>query len=439
MAHQAKLGLALAAILILSTATITATAQAAPEFLATEAQEAESTEEEAPVHATLDATTVEAEPIKFTLGSFSVTCAKATATATLEAPSSTTTLSPSFGECKMVILGVSFAAEVSPGSCGFVIHATEEIEADVFKANTDISCPGEGKIQITIKNLAQTKTKCVVHVPPQSGLNTTKIKDMTEASPANITVAHEIEGASATVTNGEENCWITPGNYNTGKLTGNTTVTATNGGEVPPLRMVDTFHFADEEEEVAFIATQYSGQEFGFDLGKVKCGQIWLEGDHEFPGKTSPELAGREPSGEKPYQACTFNKEETEVDLWACRFRITALRVEAGQYEAGTYIEQCVPKRTIEVITPNCTIKIPEQMGYKKEGLRTVTLTNVGTGTSREVIAQFNVKGMKYEEEGGGCKQAGQLTSNGTYSGSIRLTVAERAGPWFRGLWVEKT
>lgn len=66
-------------------------------------------------------------------------------------------------------------------------------------------------------------------------------------------------------------------------------------------------------------------------------------------------------------------------------------------------------------------------------------MTNVGTGKSREVLATFVISGMKYEEEGGGCKQAGKLTSNGTYSGTIRLTVGERTGPWFLGLWVEKT
>lgn len=434
------LGLAFAVILVISIAA-TSASQAAPEFQARQAVEAESEEEEAVVHATLDATQVEAEPIKFSLGVLSVTCATATATATLETASPTATFSPSFSKCKVVILGISYPTAISVGSCGFVLHATEEVEADTYKAHTDISCPGESKILITIKNPAETKTKCLIHVPPKTGLTTTKVKDMTEASPENITITGEVEGVVAVVTKGEEECLISPGTYTTGKITGNTTVTATGKGEVPPpkLRMVDKFHFADEEEEVTFIGTQNTNQEFGFDLGKVKCSQVWIEGNPQFLGKTSTELIGGEPTGGEPYEGCEFNKEKFEVDLQGCVFRIKALWIEAGQYHAGTYIEDCFVNKKIEVKSANCTITIPEQSGFKKEGLRNITLSNFGAGKNREVTANFSLSGMKYEEEGGGCKQAGKPTSNGTYSGTMRLTVGERTGPWFLGLWVEKT
>lgn len=417
------------------------TAQAAPEFEARKAVTAEGETEASPVHATLDASQVATEPIKLTLAGQSITCESAGGSATLPAPSSTLTLSPTFEKCKLVFFGISFPTEVKVGSCTYVHHAQEETEADVYKAKLDISCPTESKILITIKNTAGTKTKCLIHVPSQSGLSTVKVKDMTTAEPEDITLVDEVEGVKETVTNGEESCGlITPGEYTSGKMTGNTTVTTTGAGEVPPLRLVQRFHFATEEEATVFYGTESTNLEFGFDLGKVKCTQMLIENANlQFVGKTSPYVDGSEQGAGPPYEGCEINKEKVEVDLNVCWFRIAALRVEAGWYEAGTYIDDCFPGMRIELKAPNCTIFIPEQSGFKNEGLRRVTLTNVGTGKGQEVTATFAVSGMKYEEEGEGCKNPGKATANGTYTGTERLTVGERNGPFLLGLWVEKT
>jgi hypothetical protein len=430
------------AILALSV-VVAATAQAAPEFEALKAVEAEGEEEETSVHATLDATQVVAEPIKLSLNGLSITCESVTASATLSSPSSTLTLSPAFSKCKMVVLGITFPTEIKVNSCTNVLHAKEETAADTYKAQLGISCPAEGKILITIKNSAGTKSKCLVHVSPQTGLNSVKVKDMTEAEPEDITLIDEVEGIKTVVTNGEEACGlITPGEYSNGKISGTTTVTATGVGEVPPpnLGLAQKFHFAAEEEEALFAIAQNSNLEFGFDLGKVKCVQMVIENPaQQFVNKTSTFVEATEQGGGPPYENCEINKEKVEIDLNVCWFRIDVLRIDGPFYEAGTYIENCFPKMRIEIKAPNCTIYIPQQSGFKKEGLRTVTLTNVGAGKSREVTATFVVSGMKYEEEGEGCKQPGKATANGTYSGTERLTAAEQAGPFFRGLWVEKT
>ncbi len=442
--NSKKKALALIVIAVASLCAIgVATAQAAPEFEAREAVEPEGEAEASPVHATLDAAQVGTEPVKLTLAGQSITCEVATGSATLAAPSSTLTLSPTYGKCKVVFLGIPFPTEIKVGSCTYVHHAKEETEADVYKAQLDISCPTESKILITIKNTAGTKTKCLIHVPSQSGLSTVKVKNMTEAETEDVTLVDEVEGVKETVTNGEETCGlITPGEYTSGKMTGNTTVTATGKGEVPPpnLRMAQKFHFAAEEEEIAFFGTQNTNQEFGFDLGKVKCTQMLIENPSlQFVNNLSPDVEGTELGAGPSYEGCEINKEKVEINLNVCWFRIAALRVEAGWYEAGTYIENCFPKMRIEIKAPNCTIFIPQQSGFKKEGLRSVTLTNVGAGKNREVTATFVISGMKYEEEGEGCKQPGKATANGTYSGTERLTAAEPAGPFFRGLWVEKT
>jgi hypothetical protein len=429
------------AILALSV-VVAATAQAAPEFEARKAVEAEGEEEETSVHATLDATQVVAEPIKLSLNGLSITCESVTASATLSSPSSTLTLSPAFSKCKMVVLGITYPTEIKANSCTNVLHAKEETAADTYKAQLDISCPAEGKILITIKNSAGTKSKCLVHVSPQTGLNSVKVKDMTEAEPEDITLIDEVEGIKTVVTDGEEACGlITPGEYSNGKISGTTTVTATGVGEVPPpnLGLAQKFHFAAEEEKAEFYGTQSTVQEFGFDLGKVKCAQVWLTGTAEFPGGTTTELSGGERAGGLSYENCEFNKENFAVNMNFCQFRIKVLRIETAQFEASTYIELCFPNERIEIIGPNCTIFIPEQSGFKQEGLRGLTLSNDGAGKNREVTAKFWLAGIKYEEQGGGCKQNGKMTNNGTYSGTMRLTVAEESGPWFRGLWVDKT
>lgn len=421
---------------------VAATAQSAPEFEALKAVEAEGEEEETSVHATLDATQVVSEPVKLSLNSLPITCESVTASATLSTSSSTSTLSPAFSKCKMVVLGITYPTEVNVGSCTNVLHLKEETAAGTYKAQLDISCPAEGKILITIKNSAGTKSKCLVHISPQTGLSTVKVKDMTEAEPESITLIDEVEGIKSVVTNGEESCGlIAPGEYSNGKISGATTVTATGVGEVPPpnLKVAQKFHFAAEEEKGEFYGVQSTVQEFGFDLGKVKCAEVWLTGSAEFPGGTTTELTGTERAGGKSYESCEFNKENFEVDLNFCVFRIKVLKVETAEFEASTYIELCFPNERIEIKGPNCTIFIPEQSGFKQEGLRGITLSNDGTGKNREVTAKFFLAGIKYEEQGGGCKQNGKMTTNGTYSGTMRLTVAEESGPFFRGLWVEKT
>jgi hypothetical protein len=357
----------------------------------------------------------------------------------LETSSPTLSLAPSFASCKAVLL-ISFLAEVNVNGCSFVLHDLSETEADHFKSRFDIACPAGKEILLKIRLSAESKTRCVIHVPPQANLTTAQVLNMTAASPEDFTVKPEVENVKVVVEKGEESCLVAPGTYTTGKLTGNTTVTGTTGeGKVPPVKAVPKkFHFATEQEEVTYFGTQGAvAQEFGFDFGKVKCSQMLVEGNPQFLGKTELNLLGAEAAGGKPYEGCEDPKTKAtyEVDLNGCVLRMTALRIDNGRFEAGTTVEDCFVGEVIEIDSAACTYKIPEQSGVNKEGLRHITLANVGAGKSREVTATFSLTGMKYEEEGGACKQAAK--ANGTLTGQMRMLAGERTGMSFLGLWVE--
>jgi hypothetical protein len=395
-------------------------AQAEPVFEAVEIAESEEWNEEVPIHATLDASQVGAEPVKLTLvPGLPVTCESVTANATLATESPTATFSPSFAKCKVTSFGIAVPAEVKFGSCHYVVHAKEEVEEDLSTATADITCEGkEEKILITIKNTAGTKTKCLVHVPPQSGLSLVHLENMPEASPESFTLKNEVGSIEAQVTNGEEPCLIAPGTYKKATLTGNTTVTATGTGEVktPPAKVKSKKYDFEWEEANEILAIQDTGQQvFTFEVGQVKCNTVYMSR----PVVPASGFATAIFENPENMEECKFGALEAEVKFRECRYRFWAGLFEFNEFAGNTTIT-CPVNRFIEVITPQCTIKIFEQEGKNSEGLKRVTYVNQKPGARRELTVELHLREIKYEEEGegAGCNNETVLT-NGKYDGKL--------------------
>lgn len=434
MNHRIKIiGLALATVVALS--AWTATAQGEPGFETLEVVESEGAKEEVAVHSNVKATEVSGEPAKFSVGGVTISCPIATGTTTLASGStSTLTLSPSYGECKASLF---FPAEVSAGSCGFAIHGAEETEADTYSASTDLTCSGGGGFVITIRNMTKTKTKCIIDFPAQSNLKTIKLVDMTEAEPVDTTLTAELKEVTATVTKGEEECLAAPGTYKNGTFTARTTITAANLAETPPVKAefikYKKFHFSMEEETMAIEGRQDTAQEWGFDLGKAKCKEVFMEQK----SVTSKETIMLEFKGGEFFANCEFGGNEIEVLFNGCTYRWVAKAIEFGEFRGRTFIV-CPPGKTMEVKTANCDVIIPEQDGVKHEGLSSVVFRDVGAGANREVTAELNMKALNYEEQGEGCKSGG-IKTNGTFTGSVLFNGREKNGLNRRGIWISKT
>jgi hypothetical protein len=435
MTHKTKvLGLIVVGILTVNALAV-ADAQAEPEFQALEAVENEGVVEEEFVHAPVDATQVEGEPIKLSIEGLSISCQSATATATLATGSSSSlTLSPTFKTCK-ALFGV-LPAEIKFGSCGYTLHGAEHVEADLYFAFADIACPGEEKVVITVKNFMATKTKCIIEVASQSNLTMIHVENMTEAPPVDATVENKIENIEAIVKNGEEECPLPPKTYTNAKISGKTTLTATGEGEVPPnlgMDVVEKFHFQFDEEEAQVWNEQDGPQEFGFDLGKVKCQRVF--GDEIFKSKSMTTLYL---NGGLAYKECKLGAEEVEIDVNSCWYKVTARQVEKGLFRGKTAI-LCPKFKAIEVTAKNCTITIKEQQGPKNAGLGEVEYISIGNKPTREITAAMRVNGLAYEEIGLGCKKNGAPTT-GTFDGSVIFHASKPFAPGEQlDLWPEKT
>lgn len=158
------------------------------------------------------------------------------------------------------------------------------------------------------------------------------------------------------------------------------------------------------------------------DLGEMKCNVVRFSGAQGPMTTTTMTLTPN-------YQECKVAGENALVTLNGCRYTFH-LEAQTEPIEARMGIE-CPQGEQIEIDTPECTITVPPQPPLKE-----VTFTNEGEGTTRAVVADLNVSGIHYEEDGAGCAGEEETTENGTYTGLITVK-GEDAGEEHVGIWVE--
>lgn len=159
-----------------------------------------------------------------------------------------------------------------------------------------------------------------------------------------------------------------------------------------------------------------------FDLGEMKCKVV------KFDGTQQPEVATTLTL--KPtYEECKLAGENAKVTPNGCGY-LFHLGENTETLEAKMDIE-CPDAKKIEIDTPECKITIPPQAG-----LGSVKFTNEGAEATRAIIADLNIAGFHYVEDGAGCANPEEATANGTYSGEITVK-GENAAEEHKGIWVE--
>jgi hypothetical protein len=164
-----------------------------------------------------------------------------------------------------------------------------------------------------------------------------------------------------------------------------------------------------------------------FDAGFVSCAETTYTGEMT---EAEPIELVLTPS----YAGCEFAGAKATVDVNGCQFKLTPFAKEGANFEGSVDIV-CPETKKIAITGSGCTITIGPQLER-----RTVTYTNAGAGTTREITVDFNLTSLTYEEHkvepAPKCATNTVPTANGMYNGATTIT-GETAGGAHRGIWVE--
>jgi len=159
------------------------------------------------------------------------------------------------------------------------------------------------------------------------------------------------------------------------------------------------------------------------DLGEMKCKVVNFSGSQAAMTTTTMTLKPK-------YEECKVGATNATVTLNGCAYTFH-LEEQAEPVEARMGIECPFAGGKIEIHVGECTITVPSQ-----EPRKTVTFTNEGEGTTRSIVADLNVSGIRYEEHGATCANKTVATENGTYTGVITVK-GEDSEEHHVGIWVE--
>jgi len=176
--------------------------------------------------ATLDGTGVEGEPTIFNFEGKEVVCKKTTLSGTLEKESSTVVIGRGYSECTIKLGESVLPVTIKTNGCAFELHLETKLSMDIFQAKVDIVCEGTAGIEFFVyvneTEHKAGKSLCVLETPPQKGLETVELNNMTEA--VDVTVTPRVKGITYKRT-GSLLCGALNGTAN---YTGSTTMTGTN-------------------------------------------------------------------------------------------------------------------------------------------------------------------------------------------------------------------
>jgi hypothetical protein len=172
-----------------------------------------------------------------------VTCEVATLTGTIQSQidATTATLTPTYGNCHAIILGVKFPATVTMNGCKYVFHLTADFinNAHTFTALSDLECTSPNEVEVHIYENAAKHTAgtsmCTIKIPPQNGLKTIDLtnKSAGGTTPKDYIEAHiNVAGITSSVSPTNATCGLNAHNA-TGTLKGSGTLKGTTdpGGQ----------------------------------------------------------------------------------------------------------------------------------------------------------------------------------------------------------------
>ena len=107
------------------------------------------------------------------------------------------TLSPTYGTCHVVLLGLTKPITITTNGCAFVLTATTtEIKGvKTFTAHTDIECPTEKQIEIHVYNNAgHTELLCTYDIKAQTNLTEITLTNNEAAIPNDLDADFNVSG-----------------------------------------------------------------------------------------------------------------------------------------------------------------------------------------------------------------------------------------------------
>jgi hypothetical protein len=175
---------------------------------------------------------------------------------------------------------------------------------------------------------------------------------------------------------------------------------------------------AEFHSEVAH--TSLSGSQIGTDVFTVNAGTVKCT-EATYTGTQSAETAKTVKVLPK-YSGCTaFSFVNTTIDVNGCEYEFSGENTDVNIVNCAT---------PITVTAFNCWVTVGAQ-----SGLKSVTYTNEGSGTSRDVKVKVAITGIKYTQHSKsfpGCS-SGTFT-NGSYTGEATVKGANTAGEQV-GIW----
>jgi hypothetical protein len=366
---------------------------------------------------------------------------------TLNGPSTTLKLSATYAEC--TAWGF-LNATVHPEGCVFVMHSTEEVKADEYKAHLSLECPAGKSLKVSVLN-------CAAEYKSQTGLTTVKINNNTAATPDDITIYPEVKGVAYTVTKDGFVCPLSgTGNFTNGEITtpkegaGGVTLTGQTGGGAsidftvggnPVHHAETTTHEAAtklrkevEASEHAlstttpspplFTAAKYPATIHGSSAkGTLKLGTEGgsLECENGFHGSLAS--ASSTLNLAVTYSSCTaFGLGAATVTAEGCEYRLHSTQATAKDQYAAHMGIKCPLDKSLKIQAGTCKVELKEQTGKTS-----VKLTDVTTASPVEdVKIKPEATGISYTvtEDGAGCPFAGTgAKTNGSLTGTAPITL----------------
>jgi len=188
-----------------------------------------------------------------------------------------------------------------------------------------------------------------------------------------------------------------------------------------PASASEEFHA--ETEGVTLSGSQTTTMTFTTDSGTTHCSSVNFSGTQSAKTALSISLtsttSGCQSTGFISASATTHINNCTYIyHGWRQFWKVTTVPTDASK-------GPCVHTYTY----PFCTVTV-----NGGQSLGGGSVTNVGSGTTREIELTYKVTNIEYSESGFACKNSGSKTTGGTLSGSIRLTGSKSGHV---GIWVE--
>jgi hypothetical protein len=161
----------------------------------------------------------------------------------------------------------------------------------------------------------------------------------------------------------------------------------------------------------------------------MSCSSVSLAG--EVNGTTTVNELTLTPS----YSGCNVSGLPADVKMNGCDYKF---RIESGGsgFGFGFFDLGCPKEKQMEITATSfgvsiCTVTMAPQIVFRS----TMKFTTQGSGSSRDVLMNFNLGGLEYAIDNEGCSNfSGE---NGTHSGTITLKGFKPFGGTQVGIWIE--